>query len=171
MDYESRNLYCYNSLHSKPALWNTVSWCTNSSLCHNSINMLTHWYPSANLHNITPSKLAQVVKLLTYIQEDPSLNLDKESDYPDWSFFMAFLSPSMQMLGQYFKTDHNQFLPFFLSNTSFINHPTIWCYTHVPVHCNINMYHCENLRTHRYVVDKNFITIFELTKMWKKSHF
>jgi len=43
------------------------------------------------------------------VQGVPGLNLNQETEYPDWGF-MVFLSPSSKMLGQYFKKAHGHFL-------------------------------------------------------------
>jgi len=47
----------------------------------------------------TLSKVAEVVVLLTYIQEVPFSNLGQDTDYPDGLFFVILLILSRQMPG------------------------------------------------------------------------
>jgi hypothetical protein len=66
--------------------------------------------PAITAFNVL-NKLAQSVLLLTCIYEVPCSNLvDWGNDYSE-KFFMVFLSPSWQILGQYLKLGHHNFLP------------------------------------------------------------
>jgi hypothetical protein len=53
------------------------------------------------------SDLAEVVKILTYILNVPSLSLGQGTDYPDLDILWFSLRPSMQKLGLYVMLSHD----------------------------------------------------------------
>jgi hypothetical protein len=67
-----------------------------------------------------PRKFVHAVMFLACIKEVPSSNLALSACYPDWCFFVVFLSSSRNMTGQYLKLCNDHFL---IPSGSLLTHP------------------------------------------------
>jgi hypothetical protein len=72
------------------------------------------------------TKMADAVKFLIRIREMPSSNLGQDARYPNWSFLLFSSVPDECQNSSWKQITTVTF--HILSNSSFINHPTISCH-------------------------------------------